>query len=73
MALHAREQKGKVILEDVLKQARRDCHAKVVVSMLAPALDKRPDRIRLSLIELADCDDCLPARIRLPFGRGAPG
>jgi hypothetical protein len=58
-----------VVFQQMLEKARGDRGAEILVSVRPPAPGEPPDRLWLTVDELTNRDDSLPARVDLAVGR----
>src|SRR5580704_3817999 len=57
-----------MMLKEMLKRARRNCHSQVLVLGAGPAQNKGPHRLGIAFDKLSHRDHGLPARVGLPVG-----
>ena len=65
------EQLIKLIIQEVLKEARANCSAQIPLGMFAPFQDELQHCLWFRFHELAHSNDCLPTWIALAFRRWA--
>jgi hypothetical protein len=64
---HARNEIVEMVLEQMLEDAGRYCHAQILIRRRTPTAGERPDWLRIGLDEFAHLNDRLPPWIDFPL------